>query len=269
MGGGQIRLGMVANPRDPHQWRAAVRCAEGAGYDVLLTADNLHAPAPSVSLGMAAGMSQRLRLGTLVMAAPLRAPRLAAWEAHSLSVLSGGRFKLGIGTGNPRMRAAAEESGLSDGASALDRVAVTVEELRALDGAGHTPVMIAAAGPRARALAARVADTVMLAAPAMATREEVADLARQVRSIAGDRPVELAMTVFVIEDELESWAQGLLGATTADLINHDSLSLLRGSPKEMADELLRRRDQLGVGYFSVHGRNTDLFVPVPELLNGR
>jgi alkanesulfonate monooxygenase SsuD/methylene tetrahydromethanopterin reductase-like flavin-dependent oxidoreductase (luciferase family) len=265
---GRLRFAMVANPTDALQWRIAVRQAEELGYDTLLTADNLNAPAPAVSLGMAAGLAERLRLGTLVMAGPLRMPRAAAWEAHSLSVLSGRRFEFGIGTGNPMMRAAAHQLGLPRATSALERVAATVRALRELDGDEHTPVMIPAAGPRARALAAEIADIVMVAAPALATREEVAKLVQQIRADAGDRPIEFAMAAFVVEDQLEPWAENLLGASADALIAADSLSLLRGTPAEMADELLRRRDQLGVTYFSVLGRNTDLFAPVLDRLVG-
>ncbi|EWC63712.1 hypothetical protein UO65_1009 [Actinokineospora spheciospongiae] len=266
MAEGRLRFGMVANPRDAQQWRTVVRRAEDLGYDTLLTADNLHMPAPAVSLGMAAGLTQRLRLGTLVMSGALRVPRMAAREAHSLSVLTGRRFEFGIGIGNPGTRAAARELGLAHEGSALERVAATVAALRESDGEEHTPVMIPAAGPRARALAAEIADIVMVAAPALATRDEVAALVREIRAAAGTRPVEFAMTVFAVEDRLEPWAENLLGASTAELSARDSLSLLRGDPVATADELLRRRDRLGVTYFAVHGSNTDAFAPVLERL---
>jgi len=265
---GRLRFGMVANPRGAQQWRAVVRQAEDLGYDTLLTADNLHMPAPAVSLGVAAGLTQRLRLGTLVMSGALRVPRMAAREAHSLSVLTGRRFEFGIGIGNPGTRAAARELGLTHEGSALERVAATVAALRELDGEEHTPVMIPAAGPRARALAAEVADIVMIAAPALATRDEVATLVRGIRDAAGTRPIEFAMTVFAVEDRLEPWAENLLGTSTAELLARDSLSVLQGDSVAMADELRRRRDRLGVTYFSVHGSNTDVFAPVLERLAG-
>ena len=43
-------------------------------------------------------------MGTFVLAAPLRPPRAAAWEGHSMTVLTDGRFDFGIGTGLPRAR---------------------------------------------------------------------------------------------------------------------------------------------------------------------
>jgi hypothetical protein len=52
----------------------------------------------------------------------------------------------------------------------------------------------------------------------------------------------------------------------ATLIERDSLMILRGSPREMADELQRRRDVLGISYFSVNAGFIDQFAPVVELL---
>jgi hypothetical protein len=42
------------------------------------------------------------------------------------------------------------------------------------------------------------------------------------------------------------WIQGFIGAAAATLIEHDSLTMLRGILDQMADELQRRREQLGV-----------------------
>ena len=44
-----------------------------------------------------------------------------------------------------------------------DQVKQTVAHLRELDGEQHTPVLMAAAGPKALALAAEIADIVTLA----------------------------------------------------------------------------------------------------------
>ena len=57
-------------------------------------------PAPGPTLAVAATLTD-LRVGTWVYASPLRTARSLAWEAHSLSVLTEGRFEMGIGTGRP------------------------------------------------------------------------------------------------------------------------------------------------------------------------
>jgi hypothetical protein len=55
----------------------------------------------------------------------------------------------------------------------------------------------------------------------------------------------------------------------AALTARDSLLILRGTPRQMADELLRRRDDLGISYSSVNAAFLNEFAPVIELLDGR
>jgi hypothetical protein len=80
-----------------------------------------------------------------VLASPLRTPGHAAWEAHSLTVLSAGRFEMGIGTGHDRVPQGAVELGMPYGSASerRDQVQQTVMKLRALDGKGRTPVLMA------------------------------------------------------------------------------------------------------------------------------
>src|SRR3954469_24657781 len=98
-----FRFGVVGTPYGGgERWRAqAKRCAD-LGYGSLLMPDVIHLPAPFASLAMAAAVAD-LDVGTWVAAAPLRPPRIAAWEAHSMTVLTGGRFEFGIGAGRPAM----------------------------------------------------------------------------------------------------------------------------------------------------------------------
>jgi alkanesulfonate monooxygenase SsuD/methylene tetrahydromethanopterin reductase-like flavin-dependent oxidoreductase (luciferase family) len=129
---------------------------------------------------------------------------------------------------------------------------------------------MAAGGPKARALAAAKADIVTLAMGLFADREEVAGLVAEVRAAAGERgdDLEFAMPIFVVGDEAPPWVLRFMGADMATLIARDSLMILRGSPAEMADELQRRRDTLGISYFSVNGAFIEQFAPVTKLLAG-
>lgn len=156
-------------------------------------------------------------------------------------------------------------------AQRLAQVEQTIDELRAEDGDGHTPVLIAAGGPKARALAAAKADIFTLATGPLAARDEVARLAEKVRGAAGDRAaaLEFAITIFVVGDEAPAWVQRFTGADAGTLIAHDSLAILRGSAREMADELQRRRDMLGCSYIIVNGTFIEQFAAVVELLAGR
>jgi probable F420-dependent oxidoreductase len=268
-----FRFGAVAAPQSgAKQWQDTARRAEELGYSTLLTPDNLHLPAPAVSLGIAAGVTTRLRVGTFVLASPLRTPRAAAWEAHSLSVLTDGRFELGLGTGLPAMREAAEELGLpyGSGSQRLAQVAETIDHVRKLDGTSHTPIMVAASGPKAQALAGAKADIVTLAVGPLASREETRAVVDNIRAAAGDRAdeIEYAMNIFVVGDQVPPWIQGFIGADAATLIEHDSLTMLRGSVSQMADELQRRREELGVSYVSVNSAFMEEFAPLVERLTG-
>jgi probable F420-dependent oxidoreductase len=54
---------------------------------------------PLVTLGWIAGWTERIRLGTSIVLAPLHHPMRLAKEAATLQELSGGRFTLGVGVG--------------------------------------------------------------------------------------------------------------------------------------------------------------------------
>lgn len=261
-----FRFGAVVTPQSGSQWITAARRVEELGYATLLMPDGLQLLSPFPSLGIAASVTEHLRVGTFVLASPLRTPRAAAWDAHSLSTLTDGRFELGIGTGHGGIPAAAATLGMPYGTAARRREQVreTVGHLRELDGDAHTPVLVAAAGPKALAMAVEIADIVALATEWSATREEVAAAAAPLR----DSDVELQMNLFVVGDEVPEWTRGFIGADAAQLIAADSLTMLRGTVPEMADELRRRRDTIGVSYVSVNGAFLEQLAPVVELLAG-
>jgi len=75
--------------------------------DHLLVAPNVYSVAwqdPMITLAVAAGATERIRLGTAILCAPFRHPTIIAKEVASLDSLSGGgRAILGIGTGHDDM----------------------------------------------------------------------------------------------------------------------------------------------------------------------
>src|SRR4030095_7592198 len=159
-----FRFGVVAPLRtDLPTWLARVRRIADSGYSTPLMPDfpplqtaARTTPAPAAAL-------TDLRVGTWVYASPLRPAWLTAWEAHSLSQLTDGRFELGIGTGRPGINDELRDKGMSAVSpnERLTRIRDTVRALRDFDGRDrHTPVAMAVRGPKARALAAEVADTV-------------------------------------------------------------------------------------------------------------
>ena len=272
--GRNFRFGVVATPQGgAQQWRDTARRAEQLGYATLLVPDNLHLPAPTVSLAIAASVTSTLRLGTYVLASPLRTPRAAAWDAHSLTELTDGRFELGLGTGLPEMREAAVELGLPYGSAAerLDQIAQTIDLLRRLEDTRRTPILIAAGGPKATALAMQKADIVALS-QFSGPRGQAVRTARELGEKFGERlgNVELAANIFVVGDEVPPWVEHFVGIDAATMIAQDSLTMLRGgSVTEMADEIRRRRDALGLSYLSVNQVFMEQFAPIVERLTGR
>ena len=269
-----FRFGVVGAPHGgAAAWRELVARVADRGYTSLLMPDGMQLPAPFPALATAAALAP-LRVGTFVLAAPLRPPGSAAWEAHTMSVLTDGRFELGIGTGRPAVQEWTHELGLPWGSPAerLAQVGAMVDRLRELDGdERRTPVLMAVGGPRARALAAAKADIVTIAAGALVPREEIRAQLADVRDRAGDRvgELEFAMNVFIVGDDVPPHVQRYVGASAAELAAADSLAMLRGSPAEMADELERRRAEFGLSYFAVNAEFLDALAPVVELLTGR
>jgi alkanesulfonate monooxygenase SsuD/methylene tetrahydromethanopterin reductase-like flavin-dependent oxidoreductase (luciferase family) len=269
-----FRFAAQTTPSDGEQWLATARRAEELGYSTLLMPDGMQVLSPLPALALAAGATTTLHVGTFVLASPLRAPRLAAWDAHTLSLLTGGRFELGVGTGHPDVveqpvRLLGQPP--TTGSQRLALAEQTIDHLRELDGARHTPVLMAASGPKARAVAAAKADIVTPALGPLSSREDVGRLIEEIRQAAGDRAsgLEFALPIFVVGDEAPAWVQRFLGADMATLIARDSLMIVRGTPAQMASELESRRERLGISYLSVNAAFMEQFAPVVEHLTGR
>jgi len=245
-----FRFGVVAPlATDLPTWRDRVRGIADRGYSTLLTPDVPQwRPAPGPTLAIAAALTD-LRVGTWVYASPLRQPWMTAWEAHSLSVLTEGRFEMGIGTGRPGIEDELRDRGLPvvPPGERLAQVHETVRALRYLDGPGlHTPVVMAVRGPKAQALAAEVADTVTFAQLPGEPRAEVTRLARDFRAI---RDVELANHVSVIGDTRAPF-MAPPDTDPAALRAADSLAFLPDDPAAAAEEIQRRREEIGFSYFA-------------------
>ena len=263
-----FRFGVVAPLRTDWQtWLDQARRIEGNGYSTLLMPDFPQLqPAPGPTLATVAAVTD-LRVGTWVYAAPLRPAWMTAWEAHSLSELTGGRFELGIGLGRPGIEDELREKGMpvDSPGQRLAGVRETVEVLRDLDGpTAHTPVAMAVRGPRARALAAEAADTVTFAQPPGESRGEVAMLAREVRAV---RDIELALHVSVIGDRVAAF-MAPPDTDTAAARQADSLAVLPLDPAAAVEELQRRREEVGFSYVVIGADFADTFAPVVAELAG-
>jgi alkanesulfonate monooxygenase SsuD/methylene tetrahydromethanopterin reductase-like flavin-dependent oxidoreductase (luciferase family) len=265
-----FRFGVVAPLRaDVATWRDQVRRIADSGFSTLLMPDvQQWQPAPGPTLAVAATLAD-LRVGTWVYASPLRPPWSMAWEAHSLSVLTEGRFEMGIGTGRPGMEDELRSLGLpvTTPGERLAEVRETVTALRSLDGADlHTPVAMAVRGPKARALAAEVADTVTFAAFPGDSRASITGLAADFLAVRDD--VELAVHVSVVGDVVAPFMTAP-DTDPAALRAMDSLAILSSDPSAATQEILRRREESGFSYIVVGANAVDAFAPVVAELAGR
>lgn len=282
----RFRFGAVTGfGRTGQEWAATARHIEQLGFSTLLCPDGTGTFAPFQALSAAAAATSTLRLGSYVLAAPLRTPGEVAWETASLDVLSGGRFELGLGAGRPAAERDAGRLGLPFGTAAerVCRIEETIEAVRtryavsdeasrndAVRGVQQPqpPVLVAGTGPRMLHLAAREADILALGMQPQSTEDDLAAKADQVRTIAGhgfDR-LELNLNIALIGEEIPPYAASWLGADPLALIRNGSITVLIGSARQMADTLLRRRDRSAVSYISVNAQFADGFAPVIELL---
>lgn len=265
-----FRFGVVAPVlTDMPTWRDQVRRIADSGYSTLLMPDVPQwQPAPAPTLAMAAAQTD-LRVGTWVYASPLRPAWTTAWEAHSMTVLTEGRFEMGIGTGRPGIEDELRELGMpvAPPRERLAEVRQTVATLRDLDGPHvHTPVVMAVRGPTARALALDVADTVTVAALTSDTRAAVAAMARDLRAV---RDVELALHVPVVGDTVAPFMASARDTDPTALREADSLAVLPDDPAAAAEEIQRRREEIGYSYFVFGADSAEVLTPMVATLAGQ
>jgi F420-dependent oxidoreductase-like protein len=125
---------------------AVAQRAEALGFESIWLFDHFHTvPKPTdeltfesfVSLSALAGLTERVRLGHVVICNGFRNPALTAKMAGTLDVVSGGRFDLGIGAGWKRDEWEAYGYGFPDTRTRLRMLADGLEVItRMLGGEG-------------------------------------------------------------------------------------------------------------------------------------
>jgi probable F420-dependent oxidoreductase len=212
------------------------RDVERFGFHTLFTADHLGSPSPFPPLVLAAEVTERLRVGTMVLNVPFWNASLLAREVATADVLTGGRLELGVGAGH--MKWEFDRAGLPwrPLPERVAEVAATLDELeRVFGGDGYPerrqleeltgqsplkpvqrtglngtgpPVIVGGTGDRTLALAAERADIVaiggLMQVPGqppgtfrMQTAAEADDRVAYVRAKAGKRADDLELHVLV------------------------------------------------------------------------
>jgi probable F420-dependent oxidoreductase len=185
--GREFRFGVMAPRGDSaKQYRENARKAEDLGYSTLFVPDHFvdHPLAPVPAMAMAAEATERLRVGSLVLANDYKHPVVLAREAATLDLLTDGRLELGIGAG--WMTADYEKAGmaLDPPGVRVDRLAEAIDvlkglfgpepfsysgehyQIRDLDGqpkpvqAPHPPILVGGGAKRVLSLGGREADIV-------------------------------------------------------------------------------------------------------------
>src|SRR5881398_1163611 len=174
---------------------------------------------------------------------------------------------MGIGTGRPGIEEQLGELGLPvvPRGERFAQIRDTVAALRQLDGPDlHTPVVMAVRGPNGQALAAELADTVTFVAMPDDPGVEIAQLARNFRAL---RDVELALHVPVVGDAVAPF-MAPPDTDPAGLRAADSLAVLPDDPSAAAEEIQRRREEIGFSYFVFGADFADVLAPVVAELAG-
>ncbi|NKQ55255.1 LLM class flavin-dependent oxidoreductase [Amycolatopsis sp. K13G38] len=264
-----FRFGLVGTAADLKTWTDLARRAEDRGYDTLVSPDPQLDADPFTILSAAAAVTTNLHVGTWVAVDSFRDRRLLDWQARSLHEFTGGRFELGLGTGRPAAVRKLEQLGgeFGTGAQRFAHIKETIAYLKREPGG--PPLLLAPGGPKMRALAAREADIVTMAFMPDTTSATAKSIVDSFRAEAGERDIELALSLMAVGDEPAPWLEKFIGSTVAELAAAGAVTVLPGGPREGADTLLRRREELGTSYVTINSGFLDQFAPIIELLKGR
>jgi probable F420-dependent oxidoreductase len=265
--------------------------------------------APMPALLAAAQATTTLRVGTLVLDNDYRHPLLTAKEAATVDLLSGGRFELGLGAGWLRSDYEQSGIAWDPPGVRIDRLEEGLDVVKGLLAGGkftfagrhytvtrhpgtplpvqrpRPPILVGGGGRRILGVAGREADIVSVnfdlrsgsigpQVGVTATAEATAEKVGWVREAAGDRfdDIELSSTAYLtmVTTDREGVAGGLGAGFGLDAEQVLAMpGFLIGTVGQIADELERRRDDLGFSYVVVGGECHEAMAPVVERLAGR
>lgn len=238
--------------------------AEDLGFDVLCVPDHLGAIAPFPALTAVAMTTSKIRVSMYVLNAAFYKPALLARDVDALHVLSDGRLEVGLGTGYVREEFEAAELPYPSAGARVDYLEHMTKYL-----AQHqptVPLMIAGSGDRVMTLAARHAHIIALTGAKVRDVEDpLAERISFVRQAAGERAdsLELNLVITAVPRAGESIPNLSLTRRNAPNLSDEQLmamhSVLSGSPREMADQLLGYREKYGVTYFTVQDNHLENF----------
>jgi probable F420-dependent oxidoreductase len=289
-----------------NRWRDLARKVEDLGYHRLTVSDHLDDQlAPVAALMAAADATSTLRVGALVFCNDYRHPAVLAKEAATLDILSDGRFELGLGAGWMTSDYLAAGIAMEAPSVRIARLEEAVQVMRGLFSDGPCsfagdhyrveglsgspkplqrplPLLIGGGGRKILELAGRHADIVGLN-PALpngvidasagpdATESATRRKLEWVRAAAGERfaAIELHTRIHlvVVTDDRDGTAEALapaLGLTPGEALA--SPHALAGTHEQIAEDLIERRERLGIASIGISLDAIDDLAPVVERL---
>ena len=256
----------------------------------------------------AADATTSLRVGGLVLCNDYRHPVVLAKEVATLDVLSGGRMEVGVGAGWMTTDYESAGIALDPPGTRIRRLAEALDVLEALWGDApctfegehyritglegwpkplqrpRPPLLLGGGARRMLTLAGQRADVVGLnvslakgvidaEVEADGTAERTDEKLRWVRDAAGDRFADLRLQVRVHvvlpTDDRKGVADAFapaFGVTPEQAL--ETPHALVGSPEQMADDLVARRERWGISDIGVGIEAIDAIAPVVSLLAG-
>lgn len=304
-----FRFGLqAAGPTDATGWTEQCRKVEDLGYATLSVADHFsNALAPFPALAVAAAVTTRLKLATVVLGNDFRHPAVVARDAATLDVLSSGRLELGLGAGwmtsdytstgiqldsaGTRIERLAEAATIIKGLLGGDPVTVSgdhysIEDLTCLPAPirpGGPPIFMGGGGPVMLRTAAQIADIIGInpnlaagvideRAGADATVERAAKKIDWIRSAAAGRfgEIELQTRIHIAVVTNDGAATATELAPAIGLTGEQAMEsphALFGSAGQIAEKLESLRESLGISYFTWSADAIDQMAPVVARLS--
>lgn len=307
----KFRFGVqTMNVGSAKEWKERARRVESLGYSTLFMPDHFVDTqlAPMVGISFAAAVTERLRIGMLVLGNDYKHPAVTAKEAATIDLLSDGRLEFGLGAGWQRTDYDALGLPYDSPGTRIERLGEAVQVIKRawsegpFDFAGkhyfiskydgvpkpvqkpRPPILIGGGGRRLLRLAGREADIVginpNLRAGAVTADAVKTSLAEQtlekvgwVREGAGARFDEIELQIRYFLAAITDNASGFAGAVAPrfGISAEDALGsgiALVGTVDTVCDQLRQRREQWGVSYVVLGEDNFEAFAPVVARLAG-
>ena len=264
--------------------------------------------APVPALMAAAAATQTLRVGALVWDNDYKHPIVLAKELATIDMLSGGRLEIGLGAGwlatdyeksgitydSNKVRVDRFEEGLAVIKAAMSGEAFSFDgsHYRINDFTGTPrpvqspcpPILVGGGGKRVLSIAARSADIVgingtlaagVIGPEAIATMTAAAvdQKVEIVHAAAGPRLAHLEFNIraFLVRvtDNRDAAVEQIAGFVQVDpSMVVESPFVLIGTPAQIVEDLLRRRERWGFTYVIVGADDVEPFAPVVKELAG-